>query len=614
NFIRTRFMNTGTAIGSGVAPFTGNYVPQQAFSGLTGSANGTWRLRVSDLAGQDVGTLWKWSIELPGNVISSYSWNPSTGLNNASIANPLASPAITTNYTVTVSTNNGCTSSGSALVSIGTLSTTINSTNVTCFGSNNGTASLQVNGGSGTPIYSWSNGATTGTINNLVAGTYTCTVTDGSGCTAIKSVTVSSPAQMEGFATSQNANCGLNDGSAYLSINGGVAPYSVLWSNGSTTANISGLAPGNYSVTVTDANGCTFISSTSVGSNGGNAPATPTAITGNKNSVCPGLSKAYSCPAVSGATNYIWTAPANATITNGQGTTNITISYLTGFTSGNITVQAQSSCGTSLVKSVVVKSVPGMPKAITGGIRNLCNSVVTYSVPASTTGGTSHTWYVPASATILSGQGTTSINVQWPTLNITGASICVESNNVCGASPLRCLNNLTTKPTRPALISGPTSVCANQTNLTYSVVSEPGVNYNWKVPVGASVVSGQGTGVAIINWGSATGLLEVAISNACGTVQKRTMTVSVVCRLSDVQVNNVQLLPNPSSGIAMLNLGADPGNYQVIISDVLGREILNKNGSDDQFEIDLQSQAKGLYLVAVRFDDGTQKVLRMIVE
>ena len=614
NFIRTRFMNTGTAIGSGVAPFTGNYVPQQAFSGLTGSANGTWRLRVSDLAGQDVGTLWKWSIELPGNVISSYSWNPSTGLNNASIANPLASPAITTNYTVTVSTNNGCTSSGSALVSIGTLSTTINSTNVTCFGSNNGTASLQVNGGSGTPIYSWSNGATTGTINNLVAGTYTCTVTDGSGCSAIKSVTVSSPAQMEGFATSQNANCGLNDGSAYLSINGGVAPYSVLWSNGSTTANISGLAPGNYSVTVTDANGCTFISSTSVGSNGGNAPATPTAITGNKNSVCPGLSKAYSCPAVSGATNYIWTAPANATITNGQGTTNITISYLTGFTSGNITVQAQSSCGTSLVKSVVVKSVPGMPKAITGGIRNLCNSVVTYSVPASTTGGTSHTWYVPASATILSGQGTTSINVQWPTLNITGASICVESNNVCGASPLRCLNNLTTKPTRPALISGPTSVCANQTNLTYSVVSEPGVNYNWKVPVGASVVSGQGTGVAIINWGSATGLLEVAISNACGTVQKRTMTVSVVCRLSDVQVNNVQLLPNPSSGIAMLNLGADPGNYQVIISDVLGREILNKNGSDDQFEIDLQSQAKGLYLVAVRFDDGTQKVLRMIVE
>lgn len=60
---------------------------------------------------------------------------------------------------------------------------------------------------------------------------------------------------------------------------------------------------------------------------------------------------------------------------------------------------------------------------------------------------------------------------------------------------------MTTKPTRPALISGDSSVCANQTNITYSVVAEPGVTYNWKVPVGASVVSGQGTGVAVINWG-----------------------------------------------------------------------------------------------------------------
>ncbi|MFN0189173.1 MAG: T9SS type A sorting domain-containing protein, partial [Bacteroidia bacterium] len=466
----------------------------------------------------------------------------------------------------------------------------------------------------GTPIYNWSNGATSGTINNLAAGTYTCTVTDGSGCTAVKSVTVNSPTLLEGFTSAQNANCGLNDGAAYLSINGGTAPYTILWSNGSTTANISGLAPGNYTVTVTDANGCTFSSSTSVGTNGGSAPATPGTITGSKYSVCPGLSKAYSCSAVSGATNYIWTAPANATITNGQGTTNITISYLAGFTSGNITVQAQSSCGTSSAKSATVKSVPGLPKSIVGGVKNLCNSVVNYSVPASTTGGTSHTWYVPASATILNGQGTTSINVQWSNTSVTGASICVEATNACGASPLRCLNGLTTNPSRPALISGPTSVCANQTNISYSVVSEPGVNYTWTVPAGASVVSGQGTSAVSINWATTTGLLGVTASNPCGSAQKRSMTVSVVCRLSDVQANNVQLLPNPSSGKATLNLGVDPGNYQVTISDILGREILRKNGSNDQFEIDLLNRAKGLYLVAVRFDDGTQKVVRMIVE
>jgi len=113
NFIRTRIVTGGTAFANGVAPFTGNFAPQTAFSNLTGSANGVWGLRITDLAGQDVGTLWKWTLELPGNSISSYSWNPSTGLNNASIANPVASPAATTTYTCTVTDNNGCTAAAS---------------------------------------------------------------------------------------------------------------------------------------------------------------------------------------------------------------------------------------------------------------------------------------------------------------------------------------------------------------------------------------------------------------------------------------------------------------------------------------------------------------------
>jgi Zn-dependent metalloprotease/subtilisin-like proprotein convertase family protein len=614
NFIRTRFMNTGTAIASGVAPFTGNYIPQQAFSGLTGSADGIWRLKVSDLAGLDVGTLWKWSIELPGNIIVSYNWTPSTGLNNATITNPLASPAITTNYTVTVTSSNGCTASGSALVTIGTLSTTVNSTNVTCFGNTNGTASMQVNGGTGNITYNWSNGATSASITGLAAGTYTCSVTDGSGCTAVKSITITSPAQLEGFATSQNANCGLNDGAAYLGINGGVTPYAILWSNGATTANISGLAPGNYTVLVTDVNGCTFSTSATVGSNGTGAPTTPTAVNGNKTKVCPGLTKNYDCPAVVGATSYIWTVPANATITNGQGTTNITVDFLAGFTSGNISVQAQNSCGSSLVKTVVVRSIPGKPKAITGDTKNLCGLVSTYSIPASTTGGTAHNWTVPASATILSGQGTTSIDVQWPSVSLSGASVCVTSDNVCGSSPLRCLDNLTTKPSRPAVINGPSSVCANQTNISYSIAAEPGVTYTWKVPSGASLVSGQGTGQAVINWGSTTGLLEVKPSNNCGVTQSRTMTVTVTCRLSDDLSNSVQLVPNPSKGQSVLNLGADPGTYQVTISDVLGRTILTKQAVNEQFPIDLKNQNAGLYLVAIRFEDGRQKVLRMIIE
>lgn len=614
NFIRTRFTNAGIAVASGVAPFTGNYIPQQAFSNLAGSANGTWRLKVSDLAGQDIGTLWKWSIELPGNVIVSYNWTPSTGLNNATVTNPLASPSVTTNYSVTVASSNGCTASGSALVTIGTLSTTINSTNVTCFGSTNGTASMQVNGGTGNITYNWSNGANSTSITGLATGTYTCTVTDGSGCTAVKSITITSPAQLEGFATSQNANCGANDGVVYLSIIGGVSPYTILWSNGATTANTSGLAPGIYTVLVTDANGCTFSTSATVGTSGSGAPTTPTAVNGSKNKVCPGLTKNYDCPAVAGATNYLWTVPANSIITNGQGTTNITVDFLAGFTNGNITVLAQNSCGSSLAKSVAVRSVPGKPKAITGDIKNLCGGIFTYSIPPSTTGGTSHTWTVPASATIVSGQGTTSIDVQWPSVGLSGASVCVTADNVCGSSPIRCLDYMTTKPSRPALINGPTTVCTNQTNITYSVTAEPGVSYVWKVPAGASIVSGQGTSVVVINWGTSTGILEVRAGNNCGYALSRTLTVTVNCRLSDDFSNTVQLIPNPSTGHSVLNLGADPGKYQVTISDILGRTILSKQSSNAQFPIDLKGQSSGLYLVAIRFEDRQQQVLRMIIE
>jgi len=614
NFISTRFTTSGTSITNGTAPFTGTYSPQQAFSGLSGSANGIWGLRVSDLAGQDIGTLWKWSIELPGNVIVSYSWTPSTGLNNAAISNPLASPVATTNYVVTVLSSNGCTASGSALVSLGTLSTTTNSSGVSCFGNSNGTAGVQVIGASGTPSYLWSNGATAGNILGLSAGVYTCTVSDASGCTAVTSVTVNTPNLLEGYATSQSASCGLNDGSAYLGINGGTIPYSVVWSNGATTTNISGLAAGTYTATITDANGCSFSSYTSVGTAGSGAPSTPTAVNGTKNKVCPGLTKSYDCPPVNGATSYAWTVPVNSIITNGQGTTNITIDFLAGFTNGNITVKAINACGTSMVKSISVRSVPNKPKPITGASKNLCNSIQTYGVPSSTTGATSHTWTVPQGAVILNGQGTTSIDVQWPLTSINGASVCVVATNNCGVSDVRCLNYMSTNPTRPTVINGPNSVCANQAGLAYSVATEPGVNYNWIVPAGANVVSGQGTGSAIINWGSLSGVLKVGSSNDCGFAQTRNLNVTVTCRLSDDFADAIQLLPNPNNGNSILSFNSDPGNYQVIISDVLGRAILQERSSNNQFKIQMQDYPSGLYLVAVRFEDGSQKVIRMIVE
>ena len=94
--------------------------------------------------------------------------------------------------------------------------------------------------------------ATTAAISNLTAGTYTVTVTNG-GCSANGTVTITQPTAIAIAISLTNPTCGTNNGSLTASVSGGSPQYSYNWSNGATTASISGLAAGTYSVTVTDA-------------------------------------------------------------------------------------------------------------------------------------------------------------------------------------------------------------------------------------------------------------------------------------------------------------------------------------------------------------------------
>ena len=100
------------------------------------------------------------------------------------------------------------------------------------------------------------------TNNNLSAGTYTITVTDDTGCTASTAVTVTAPLPLlVAVTTTDETTSGANDGTALAVVTGGTPGYSYQWSNTSTTNPIGGLAPGTYTVTVTDNNGCTSTAS-----------------------------------------------------------------------------------------------------------------------------------------------------------------------------------------------------------------------------------------------------------------------------------------------------------------------------------------------------------------
>ncbi len=166
-------------------------------------------------------------------------------------------------YTVTASDSNSCTSTLSFSI---TEPTTLNVPNVqteivTCFGGNDGTASVTPVGGVLPYAYEWSNGDTNAMATGLVAGNYSVTVTDANNCTRMNSALLLQPTQLlAAISLDLPITCaGRSDGVVTISASQGTPPYNFLWNNGETTATISNLPAGLMSATVTDDSGCTAI-------------------------------------------------------------------------------------------------------------------------------------------------------------------------------------------------------------------------------------------------------------------------------------------------------------------------------------------------------------------
>ena len=186
---------------------------------------------------------------------SPYTFNWSNGGNGPTISNLTAG-----NYIVTASDNNGC-----EVVEAYTINqpaaivVAINPSGQNLCANDANVDLTAVPTGAQPPFTgAWSNGVNGLVNNDLVAGTYTITVTDNAGCTKTATATVTAPSPLVvSVSTTDETGGDENDGTAEVSVSGGTAGYSYLWSNGGTTDSIGGLPPGSYTVTVTDQNGCT---------------------------------------------------------------------------------------------------------------------------------------------------------------------------------------------------------------------------------------------------------------------------------------------------------------------------------------------------------------------
>lgn len=293
--------------------------------------------------------------------------------------------------------------------------------------------------------------------------------------------------------------------------------------------------------------------------------AQPGLITGTAIGLCTGgvSTTTYSIPTQVGATSYTWTVPEGTSILSGQGTNSIELIVEEGFTAGNLSVVANTACGSSPARTLSISSVLLQPGLISGPTTGLCSqgiSTATYSIPTQI-GATSYTWIAPTGTSITSGQGTNTIELSILE-GFSSGNLSVVANNFCGASSLRTITIRSTL-TQLGAISGTTiGLCSSQTPFsTYSVSEQLGASsYTWSIPTGTTILSGQGTNSIVLSFQSnfSVGNINVTSNNQCGSSLVRVLAIRSVPNTVGVisgQANNLctNVVNNPTYSIASVS-------------------------------------------------------------
>ena len=463
----------------------------------------------------------------------TYSW--STGETTPSISVTAAGV-----YSVTVTDDSGCTASDSFTVNehpSPTVTISPSSPEV-CAG---GSTVLTATGSGGTAPYSyvWSPGGPGTSITVSAPGVYVVTITDANGCTMTDSVWVT---QVNGPSVTISGDPEVcPGGTTTLTANpsGGSSPYTYVWSgpgvSGQTSQSVTVSQSGNYSVTVTDANGCTGDASVYVvQSSGVSVTITPFGPI----EICSG-GTAQLTAAVSGGTGpytYSWSGPG---IVSGQGTDTIVVDA-----QGTYTVTVTDANGCSGTDSKYVSESSNLIVAVSPNNPVLCAGG-TAQLEAVYGGGTAPFTFVWNGPGIVSGQGTDTIVVDTQgtyTVTLTDANGCTGTDSVYVA--LASNLSVLISPTNPTLCAGST------VDLTASATGGTApYSYTWSGP---GIVSGQGTDTITVNQ-SGTYTVTVTDANGCSGSAQVTVTAGSL---------SVQIAPTSPE--------VCPGGTEVLVASVAG--------------------------------------------
>lgn len=407
----------------------------------------------------------------------TYDWIDKSTSATVSTSNPANLPGGF--YDLIVTDNNGCTVQVDSGVTVYSMAQFQVSTSTTPANCTNGTASLSITG-SGTPPYSylWDNNATTTTISNLTQGGHSVTVTDAIGCSAMGYAYVSQGVTINPNIVATPATCVQNNGVVQSFPTGGMPPYTYLWSNLATTQTQTGLSSGAYTVTVTDANGCTGTSNTYV------SATTPINAT---YTVTPS-----SCTAATGS----------ATLSISGGATPYTISWgtfpaQTGVTASNLPAGTYSFNITD-ANGCVRNGTVAIPPV------NIISTTFTSTSPMCT--------QANGSLSVSASGGTTPYTYSWSnsanTSSITGLtagsySVTITDNAGCSVTKSKYLAPYS--PVSLGFNTTPASCIYNSDGVVVATVYNGTPPYTWNTPSGTGTVSNLAPGIYSLSVTDANG-------------------------------------------------------------------------------------------------------------
>jgi hypothetical protein len=551
--------------------------------------------------------------------------------------NPTGSPSVGGNtihattagtYSVTVTSSAGCSATSNTLVlesiALPTVSITASETSFCAGGSSVLTASNVASATyqwllNGTPIA----GATAQTYTATSAGSYQVQVT--TTCTGLSNaIQIVVNPMPNNAAAIQGANSLCAGSSATYSVANSANATSYQWTitpagsasigagQGTTTVTVNATNQ-NFTLSVTPQNACGAGGASSL------AVVTSTAFpcdgqvlfSANTTNTCtnsPIVFTNHTNPSLFAGLTPRWNFGAGASPATANGNGPHTVTYAT---AGQKTVRLEYVDQFNNVFDEEVKTnyitISGTvtTSPITGENSISCASTSqSYSVV--NTVGSTYTWTVPSGMTIVSGQGTNQITVN-PN-GSTGTISVVESNQGGCQGAAVSLTITLSNPVTTSAINGPSTVSCSQQNVVYSVTNTTGSSYQWTVPSGATIVSGQGTNSITVSFNGSTGVISVQESNAAGcsgTVVS--LTVECTSSIEETAQQLWKVYPNPTQDYFNIDFPTANETTSFKLFDAQGKLIFEES-LNIQNQINVETYATGFYHGVISHEGKTHSI------